>query len=408
MGYPLDLFLREDIEEEFICAICHDVLQNVTMVLSCEHVFCRGCITQWNKSSNTCPIDRKHVRSLRPAPRIFLNLLNALQKRCQFSGCDAVFSLGDNDSHEGKCNFNPDKDRAGSRAAKRSSDESESRSSSSKRIRTTSDPGSEYDSDQSTQDHSAIDEPYSPQFLSPIDSNGSLDLFDSDSSGDEQRTPRSLAGSDVSSNGSWDRMIPPRSPSPASLVSIPSDTSYRFESASEGEREEGDSGSVYVSEHEDSIYPSDDSRHSLASFGSRASSPIVFSDSDKSDAETEDEVEIVGHEDIAHTSDDERSTASVSTPSSPSEETADNGDDETWTGTTEESELVSDSSSDECSSSESSNSSLELRRRGQGRNRMKLTFTSSIKGVIAADSSDSEQATENGTWTGDSSDEDSE
>ena len=67
MGYPLDLFLREDIEQEFICAICHDILQNVTMVLSCEHVFCRTCITQWNKSSNTCPVDRKHVRKLRIA-----------------------------------------------------------------------------------------------------------------------------------------------------------------------------------------------------------------------------------------------------------------------------------------------------------------------------------------------------
>lgn len=109
MGHSAELFIDPNIDDEFICSICQDVLQDPMTIIPCEHVFCRTCIVEWNRNSLTCPIDRTTVDKLQPALRNFVNLLNKLQLRCKFSGCDATFPLGDVKSHDEKCDHNPSK-----------------------------------------------------------------------------------------------------------------------------------------------------------------------------------------------------------------------------------------------------------------------------------------------------------
>ena len=92
MGIPSNLLVTENIDEEFICTICHDVLENPKIISNCEHVFCHTCINEWSINSNTCPVDREQIQDLVKPQRIFLNVLNRLKLRCQFEnlGCKIV------------------------------------------------------------------------------------------------------------------------------------------------------------------------------------------------------------------------------------------------------------------------------------------------------------------------------
>ena len=110
MGHPIDLFIDQQINQEFLCAICHDVLRDVTMIDPCEHVFCKDCINQWYPNSRSCPVDREAIRGFKTVQRVFINVLNSLQLHCPFQadGCVAVFRLGELDYHDARCDFNPE------------------------------------------------------------------------------------------------------------------------------------------------------------------------------------------------------------------------------------------------------------------------------------------------------------
>lgn len=124
MGYDIRRFTSSDVAEEFICPICHDVLQEPVLIDRCEHVFCHNCIHEWMlfgvttvaKDSTTastcwCPIDRQvfEVRSLRPPQRSFRNLLFSLEISCDFAidGCRQLIQLSELALHVTKCEFNP-------------------------------------------------------------------------------------------------------------------------------------------------------------------------------------------------------------------------------------------------------------------------------------------------------------
>jgi len=47
MGYNINRFKNQDINEEFICSICRDVLENPFVIDPCDHIFCSQCINQW-------------------------------------------------------------------------------------------------------------------------------------------------------------------------------------------------------------------------------------------------------------------------------------------------------------------------------------------------------------------------
>lgn len=50
-------------DEEEVCPICFE--RDVDAALtSCDHMFCKKCITMWRKNHTTCPICRKHIISV--------------------------------------------------------------------------------------------------------------------------------------------------------------------------------------------------------------------------------------------------------------------------------------------------------------------------------------------------------
>lgn len=114
MGYDVNRF-ESKVSDEFMCTICHDVLQDPLVTPTCEHVFCGKCITDWlqngptNSLGPSCPNDRTPatIDCLRPPLRSFRNLLNGLNIRCTFIGCSLYVKLNNLSEHESICMHNP-------------------------------------------------------------------------------------------------------------------------------------------------------------------------------------------------------------------------------------------------------------------------------------------------------------
>lgn len=50
-----------------VCAICYGLLHHAVK-LPCNHFYCRECISTWLASNNTCPMDRRVLFRVTPAP----------------------------------------------------------------------------------------------------------------------------------------------------------------------------------------------------------------------------------------------------------------------------------------------------------------------------------------------------
>ena len=73
----------EDVDEEFLCGICTQVLNNPQ---SCKqgHTFCHDCITDWLKKKKTCPIgSRKLLKSQLTHVRLAENMINKMKVTCE-------------------------------------------------------------------------------------------------------------------------------------------------------------------------------------------------------------------------------------------------------------------------------------------------------------------------------------
>lgn len=111
MGFDVERF-ASNIDEELRCQICFGVLQDPVQAKECEHAFCRTCVSEWLKNSQSCPVDRTPLSSkqLKQIPRIVRNLINHQQIYCDFKakGCEQVVKLEDLESHKLHCSFNPE------------------------------------------------------------------------------------------------------------------------------------------------------------------------------------------------------------------------------------------------------------------------------------------------------------
>ena len=110
MGFDIQRFVDQNIDREFICNICQDVLEDPLMISSCEHLYCSNCILDCIKVHGVCPQDRSPVslRKLVQPIRTVKNLINKLKVRCNFDGCPQVLSLGELHNHLDKCEANPE------------------------------------------------------------------------------------------------------------------------------------------------------------------------------------------------------------------------------------------------------------------------------------------------------------
>ena len=110
-GYD-DSRFQKDIDENFHCSICYNVLKEPRMCRNNEHIFCLACITRnLDENSETCPECNEDlsVDTLRRAPRSVKNYLSELKIKCDFAsrGCPEFIRLEALESHVLNCGFSP-------------------------------------------------------------------------------------------------------------------------------------------------------------------------------------------------------------------------------------------------------------------------------------------------------------
>jgi E3 ubiquitin-protein ligase NRDP1 len=109
-GYE-DSRFEKDVDENFHCSICYNVLKEPRMCRNNEHVYCLACISEHLKvNSQTCPECNKHlsVDTLR-RPRVLNNYLSKLKINCDYAsrGCPEFTCVEGLETHVANCEFAP-------------------------------------------------------------------------------------------------------------------------------------------------------------------------------------------------------------------------------------------------------------------------------------------------------------
>ena len=109
-GYD-DSRFEKDVDENFHCSICYNVLKQPRMYKNNEHIFCLDCISEHLRvNSQTCPECNEHlsVDTLRRA-RLANNILSKLKINCEHAsrGCPELTCLEDLETHVANCGFAP-------------------------------------------------------------------------------------------------------------------------------------------------------------------------------------------------------------------------------------------------------------------------------------------------------------
>ena len=109
-GYE-DCRFEKDVDENFHCSLCYNVLKEPRMCRNNEHLFCLDCITEHLRvDSQTCPECNEHlsVYTLRRA-RVVNNYLSKLKINCDHAnrGCPQFTSLEELKTHVSTCGYAP-------------------------------------------------------------------------------------------------------------------------------------------------------------------------------------------------------------------------------------------------------------------------------------------------------------
>ncbi|CAB4019211.1 E3 ubiquitin- ligase PDZRN3-like [Paramuricea clavata] len=108
-GYPEDRF-QTSVDKNFFCPICTDVLKDPVQCHN-QHLFCRACITEHLKNSQTCPVcmEKLTEEALSKPARIVTNILDGLMVNCEHKerGCVELVELGLLETHISVCEYKP-------------------------------------------------------------------------------------------------------------------------------------------------------------------------------------------------------------------------------------------------------------------------------------------------------------
>ena len=109
-GYE-DCRFEKDVDENFHCSICYNVLKEPRMCRNNEHLFCLDCITEHLRvNSQTCPECNEHlsIDTLRRA-RLANKYLSKLKINCDHAsrGCPQFICLEDLKTHVAICGYAP-------------------------------------------------------------------------------------------------------------------------------------------------------------------------------------------------------------------------------------------------------------------------------------------------------------
>ena len=111
LGYEEERFATQ-VNRNFHCLICLNVLKNPVMCQRNEHCFCRGCITEHlRRNAQRCPTCAENltVATLTDAPRMVKDYLSELPIHCdnQDRGCQEIIQLQNLGGHVAECGFKP-------------------------------------------------------------------------------------------------------------------------------------------------------------------------------------------------------------------------------------------------------------------------------------------------------------
>ena len=108
-GHHEDRF-QSAVDKNFFCPICQEVLKDPVQCHN-EHYFCKACITQHLKNSQTCPVCMERVteETLYKPSRIVTNYLDGLIINCDHSerGCTELLELVRLEAHISVCEYRP-------------------------------------------------------------------------------------------------------------------------------------------------------------------------------------------------------------------------------------------------------------------------------------------------------------
>ena len=109
-GYD-DCRFEKDVDENFHCSICYNVLKEPRMCRNNDHVFCLACITRHlTVNLQTCPECNEHLSldTLR-RPRVLNNYISKLKINCEYAsrGCLKFTCVGELETHVANCRFAP-------------------------------------------------------------------------------------------------------------------------------------------------------------------------------------------------------------------------------------------------------------------------------------------------------------
>ena len=109
-GYE-DSRFEKDVDENFHCSICYNVLKEPRTCRNNEHIFCDACIREHLKvNAQTCPECNEHltIDTLR-RPRVVNNYLSKLKINCDHAGrgCPQFTCLEELETHVASCGYAP-------------------------------------------------------------------------------------------------------------------------------------------------------------------------------------------------------------------------------------------------------------------------------------------------------------
>ena len=109
-GYE-DSRFEKDVDENFHCSICYNVLKEPRTCRNNEHIFCDACIREHFKvNAQTCPECNEHltIDTLR-RPRVVNNYLSKLKINCDHAdrGCLQFTCLEELETHVASCGYAP-------------------------------------------------------------------------------------------------------------------------------------------------------------------------------------------------------------------------------------------------------------------------------------------------------------
>eukprot|EP00727_Mastigamoeba_balamuthi_P006258 m51a1_g2251 hypothetical protein (145) ;mRNA; r:302550-302984 len=98
-----------EISEEFVCAVCQDVLA-APRALPCGHVFCADCVRGLSASTAACPVCRAPFASSDTRSRrdIVARMRKTPPVACRHRGCSARVPLTELREHEDQCDAGSD------------------------------------------------------------------------------------------------------------------------------------------------------------------------------------------------------------------------------------------------------------------------------------------------------------